>query len=73
MVEVEECRTEFRTKLRWALGVREELPADWERTAVVLKETAEKVFGVTSGQREEDRETWRHGGMMEVQETQRKR
>lgn len=30
---------------------------DWESTAVELRETAKKVFPVSSGQRKEDKET----------------
>lgn len=43
--------------MRRALGGREELQAEWEHTAVVLREAA-KLFGVFSGQRKEDKETW---------------
>ncbi|KAK3531963.1 hypothetical protein QTP86_002249 [Hemibagrus guttatus] len=34
------------------------LPDDWETTAEVIKETARKVLGVSSGRRKEDKETW---------------
>lgn len=40
----------LRKELRRALGGREELQADWEHTAVVLRE-AVKLFGASSGQR----------------------
>lgn len=40
----------LRKELRHALGGREELQADWEHTAVVLREAA-KLFGASSGQR----------------------
>ncbi|KAJ8335035.1 hypothetical protein SKAU_G00406740 [Synaphobranchus kaupii] len=39
-------------------GGSEELPADWVTTAEVVRETARKVLGVSSGQRKEDKETW---------------
>lgn len=39
-------------------GVREELPEDWESTAVGLKETTRMVFDVSTGQRNVDKETW---------------
>eukprot|EP00064_Thunnus_orientalis_P016389 superscaffoldBa00003239_g16454 len=48
----EACCMEFREDLRRALG-GEELPA-----AEVVRETARKVVGVSSGQRREDKETW---------------
>lgn len=41
----EECCTEFRKKLRHALGGKKELPDDWESTALVLT----LVFGGSSG------------------------
>ncbi|KAK3569322.1 hypothetical protein QTP86_026824, partial [Hemibagrus guttatus] len=34
------------------------LPADWETTAEVIRETGRKVLGVSSGRRKEDKETW---------------
>ena len=62
----------FTEEFRQALGSREELPDDWERTAEVMRESAKKVFGVSSGQRKEDKETWWWNE--EVQESiQRKR
>lgn len=54
----EDCCVEFRVELRQALGGSEELPADWVTTAEVVRETARKVLGVSSGQRKEDKETW---------------
>ncbi|KAJ8364363.1 hypothetical protein SKAU_G00131940 [Synaphobranchus kaupii] len=68
----EDCCVEFRVELRQALGGSEELPADWVTTAEVVRETARKVLGVSSGQRKEDKETWWWNE--EVQESiQRKR
>ncbi|KAJ8375265.1 hypothetical protein SKAU_G00058450 [Synaphobranchus kaupii] len=68
----EECCIEFREGVRQALGGREELPGGWVATAEVVRETARKVLGVSSGQRKEDKETWWWNE--EVQESiQRKR
>ncbi|KAK3571302.1 hypothetical protein QTP86_005934 [Hemibagrus guttatus] len=68
----EECCTEFRHKLRQALGGQVVLTDDWESTAEVIRETGRKVMGVSSGKRKEDKETlwWNE----EVQDSiQRKR
>ncbi|KAK3558627.1 hypothetical protein QTP86_022061, partial [Hemibagrus guttatus] len=54
----EECCEEFRQKLRQALGGQVVLPDDWETTAEVIRETGRKVLGVSSGRKEEDKETW---------------
>ncbi|KAK3514140.1 hypothetical protein QTP70_005072 [Hemibagrus guttatus] len=54
----EECCEEFRQKLRQALGGQVVLPDDWETTAEVIRETGRKVLGVSSGRRNEDKETW---------------
>ncbi|KAK3563354.1 hypothetical protein QTP86_021834 [Hemibagrus guttatus] len=54
----EECCEEFRQKLRQALGGQIVLPDDWEATAEVIRETGRKVLGVSSGRRNEDKETW---------------
>ncbi|KAK3557973.1 hypothetical protein QTP86_005610 [Hemibagrus guttatus] len=53
----EECCEEFRQKLRQALGGQVVLPDDWETTAEVIRETGRKVLGVSSGRRNEDKET----------------
>ncbi|XP_051776636.1 uncharacterized protein LOC127526150 [Erpetoichthys calabaricus] len=47
----EDCKVEFREKVRQALGGSEELPDSWAATADVVKVTARRVLGVTSGQR----------------------
>eukprot|EP00064_Thunnus_orientalis_P013101 superscaffoldBa00002092_g13138 len=44
--------------LKQVLGGSEELTDGWVTTAEVMKETARKVLGVSSGQRKEDKETW---------------
>ncbi|XP_051784793.1 uncharacterized protein LOC127528352 [Erpetoichthys calabaricus] len=68
----EDCKVEFREKVRQALGGSEELPNSWETTADVVRVTARRVLGVTSGQRKEEKETWWWNG--EVHESiQRKK
>ncbi|KAG7488682.1 hypothetical protein MATL_G00037740 [Megalops atlanticus] len=52
-----DCWVEFREELRQALGGSVELPVDWATSAEVVRETARKVVGVSSGQRKEDKET----------------
>ena len=54
------------------MGGREELLHGWVTTTEVVRETARKVLGMSSGQRKEDNETWWWNE--EVQESiQRKR
>lgn len=53
-MEVEDCCTQFR---RQTLDAREELPVDWERTDGIVRNTAEVVFGVSSGERNVDKAT----------------
>ncbi|KAI5629716.1 hypothetical protein C0J50_2217 [Silurus asotus] len=48
MVLEEDCNERF----------REEVLDDWATTAEVMRETARKVLGVTSGNGKEDKETW---------------
>ena len=40
------------------LGGKDGLPDEWNKTAEILKKTAETVLGVTFGKRKGDRETW---------------
>ena len=40
------------------LGGKDRLPNEWEKTAEMLRKTAETVLGVTFGKRKGDRETW---------------
>ncbi len=54
----EHCCVNFREGVRQALSGGEELPNDWVTTAEVVRETARKVLGMTSGQRKEDKEAW---------------
>lgn len=50
--------SEFSEELRQAVSGREKSPDVWESTAVVLQESANKGFAVSSGQRKGDKETW---------------
>ncbi|XP_051790281.1 uncharacterized protein LOC127529729 [Erpetoichthys calabaricus] len=54
----EDCKVEFREEVRQALGGSEELPDSWETTADVIRVTARRVLGVTSGKRKKEKETW---------------
>ena len=40
------------------LGGEDELPDEWDKTAEMLRKTAETVLGVTFGKRKGDKETW---------------
>ena len=40
------------------LGGKNRLPNEWDKTAEMLRKTAETVLGVTFGKRKGDRETW---------------
>ena len=40
------------------LGGKNGLPNEWDKTAEMLRKTAETVLGVTFGKRKGDRETW---------------
>ena len=51
----------FRDEIRQALEGVEELPDDWKTTAVLVRETAVKVLGITSHQKKRDK---KHGGGM---------
>ncbi|MDJ0933710.1 MAG: endonuclease/exonuclease/phosphatase family protein [Breoghania sp.] len=53
-----DCQVKFRNEVTQALGGVEEGVNGWTSTATVLKETARRVLGVTSGQRKPDKETW---------------
>lgn len=54
----EGCCVNFREEMRQALCGGEELPNNWVITVEVVRETARKVLGMTSGQRKEDKEAW---------------
>lgn len=57
MLKKEDCCV-FREELRHSVGGREELPDGWATTTEVVSETSRTVLGVSSGQWEEDKETW---------------
>ena len=46
------------------LGGEDGLPDEWDKTAEMLRKTAETVLGVTFEKRKGDKETRRHGGGM---------
>ena len=49
----------FRELVREKIGGdANQLPEDWVKTAELLRKTAREVLGVTTGQRNEDKETW---------------
>ena len=48
----------FRQNVTRILGGRDGLPNEWDKTAEILRKTAESVVGVTFGKRKGDRETW---------------
>ena len=48
----------FRQEVTRILGGKDRLPNEWDKTAEMLKKTAETVLGVTFGKRKGDRETW---------------
>ena len=48
----------FRQEVTRILGGKDRLPDEWDKTAEMLRKTAETVLRVTFGKRKEDRETW---------------
>ena len=48
----------FRQEVTRILGGEDGLPDEWDKTAEMLRKTAETVLGVTFGKRKEDKETW---------------
>ena len=48
----------FRQKVTRILGGKGRLPDEWDKTAEILRKTAETVLGVTFGKRNGGRETW---------------
>ncbi|KAI5091175.1 hypothetical protein C0J45_18381 [Silurus meridionalis] len=54
----EECSVRFREEVRQGIGGGEEVLDNGSTTTEVIRETARKVLGVTSGNRKEDKETW---------------
>ena len=56
----------FIQELTRILGGKDRLPNEWDKTAEMLRKTAETVLGVTFGKRKGDRETWWWNGDMET-------
>ena len=52
------CQEAFRQEVTRILGGKNRLPNEWDKTAEMLRKTAETVLGVTFGKRKGDRETW---------------
>ena len=52
------CQEAFRQEVTRTLGGKDGLPDEWDKTAEMLRKTAETVLGVTFGKRKGDRETW---------------
>ena len=52
------CQQAFRQKVTRILGGKDGLPNEWDKTAEMLRKTAETVLGVTFGKRKGDKETW---------------
>ena len=52
------CQEAFGQEVTRILGGKDGLPDERDRTAEILRNTAETVLGVTFGKRKEDRETW---------------
>ena len=51
------CQEAFRQEVTRILGGKDELPDEWDKTAEMLKKTAETVQEVTFGKQKGDRET----------------
>ena len=51
------CQEAFRQEVTRILGGKYGLPDEWDKTAEMLRKTAETVLGVISGKRKEDKET----------------
>ena len=52
------CQEAFRQEVTRILGGKDGLPDEWDKTAEMLRKTAETVLGVTVEKRKGDRETW---------------
>ena len=52
------CQEEFRQEVTRILGGKDGLPDEWDKTAEMLRKTAEAMLGMTFGKRKGDRETW---------------
>ena len=52
------CQEVFRQEVTRILESKDRLPDKWDKTAEMLRKTAETVLGVTFGKRKGDRKTW---------------
>ena len=52
------CQETFRQGVTRTLGGKDGLPDEWDKTAEMLRKTAQTVLEVTFGKRKEDSETW---------------
>ena len=52
------CQKTFRQEMTRILGGKDGLPDEWDKTAEMLRKTAETVREVTFGKPKGDRETW---------------
>ena len=52
------CQEAFRQEVTRILEGENGLPDKWDKTAEILRKTAETVLGVIFGKRKGDRETW---------------
>ena len=52
------CQEAFRQEVTRILGGKDGLPDEWDKTAEMLRKTAETVLGVTFGKQKENKETW---------------
>ena len=50
-LKVSDCSIKFKEEVMRALGGAEELPDEWEVSTAVVRETAEKMLGVSSRRR----------------------
>ena len=56
--ERDNCQEAFRQEVTRILGGKNGLPNEWDKTAEMLRKTAETVLGVAFGKRQGDKETW---------------
>ena len=52
------CQEAFRQEVTTILGGKDGLPNEWDKTAEMVRKTAQTVLGVTFGKRKGDKETW---------------
>ena len=57
-LEETNCQEAFRQEVTRTLGDKDGLPNEWDKTAEMLRKTAQIVLGVTFGKRKGDRDTW---------------